>query len=147
MAEALKPLNTLVYGLCAGLWDLAGEGSKAIMRQIGRELYERFIKENMDRSSLEKALESTRKIMAERFKVCEDVSYTLKGDLVEIKVSGCILAEATKMLMEKNIPPIFCPYANIFMTMLEDVTGSSYDIKSIERVSEEESRIILEKVA
>jgi len=50
------------------------------------------------------------------------------------------------MLMEKNIPPIFCPYANIFMTMLEDVTGSSYDIKSIERVSEKESLIILEKV-
>jgi len=146
MAEALKPLNTLVYGLCAGLWDLAGEGSKAIMRQIGRELYERFIKENMDRSSVEKALESTHKIMAEQFKVCEDVNYTLKGDLVEIKVSGCILAEVTKMLMEKNIPPIFCPYANIFMTMLEDVTGSSYDIKSIERVSEKESLIILEKV-
>jgi len=61
-------------------------------------------------------------------------------------VSGCILAEVTKMLMEKNIPPIFCPYANIFMTMLEDVTGSSYDIKSIERVSEKESLIILEKV-
>jgi len=43
-----------VYGLCASLWDLAGEDSKAIMREIGREPYERFIKENMDRSSLEK---------------------------------------------------------------------------------------------
>ena len=51
------------------------------------------------------------------------------------------------MLTEKDIPPVFCPYANVLVAMLEDVTRSSYDIKSIERISEHETLIILEKVA
>ena len=71
MAEALKPFNTLVYALTAALWDLAGEGSKAIARQVGRELYERLIKEHADLSSLERALESTCKAYVDKLKVCE----------------------------------------------------------------------------
>ena len=147
MAEALKPFNTLVYALTAALWDLAGEGSKAIARQVGRELYERLIKEHADLSSLERALESTCKAYVDKLKVCEDASFTLKGDLIEVKISRPIIAEALKMLTEKGIPPVFCPYANLLVAMLEDVTGSSYDIKSIERVSEHETLIVLEKVA
>ena len=146
MSEALRPLNALVYSLCAGLWNLAGEGSKAIMRQIGRELYERFIKERLDRSSLEKALESACRIIADELKVCEDMGFALKGDLIEVKISGCVLAETTNLLKEKGVPLIFCPYANVFVAMLEDMTGSSYEIRSIERL-ERETLITLERVA
>ena len=146
MAEALKPVNALVYSLCAGLWNLAGEGSKAIMRQIGRELYDRFIKERLDRSSLEKALESASRIVADELKVCGGISFAIRGDLIEIRISGCVLAEATNLLKEKGIPLIFCPYANVFVAMLEDAAGSSYEIRSIEKLGRE-TLITLERVA
>ena len=145
MAKALKPLNALVYSLCAGLWNLAGEGSKAIMRQIGRELYERFIKGGLDRSSLEKALESACRVIADKLKVCEDMSFALRDDLIEVKISGCVLAETTNLLKEKGIPLIFCPYANVFVAMLEDVTGSGYEIRSVEKLGRE-TLITLERV-
>jgi len=147
LAEALRPLNALVYSLCTSLWDIAGEGSKAITRQIGRELYERLIKKGLDRSSLEKALESTDEALVEKLKVCRGVSSALRDDLIEVKVSKCILLEACSMLRESGIPPIFCPYANVFLALIEDVTGSSYEIKSIEKVSEDESLITFKRIS
>ena len=99
----------------------------------------------MELLSLEKAQESTCKAYVDKFKVCKDASFILKGDLIEIKISRPIIAEALKRLTEKGFPPVFCPYANVIVAVLEDITGSSYDIKSIERVSEHEILIILEK--
>ena len=88
----------------------------------------------MELLSLEKALESTCKAYVDKFKVCKDASFILKGDLIEIKISRPIIAEALKMFTEKRFPPVFCPYANVIVAVLEDITGSSYDIKSIESI-------------
>ncbi len=34
----MKPLEMFVYDLCSGLWNVLGEGARAIVRDNGRDL-------------------------------------------------------------------------------------------------------------
>jgi len=141
----MEPLEMFVYGLCSGLWNVLGEGAGAIIRDNGREIYNAFVRDKIDKSSVENALKSFQKVV-EELGVCEEIDCSISGDRIEVRVGGCILSNVSDKLAESGVSlRVFCPYAAVIEALLEDIKAGGYFLESLERKPGEATRIVLRR--
>jgi len=141
----MKPLEMFVYGLCSGLWNVLGEGARAIVRDNGREIYDAFVRDKIDKSSVENALKSFRRAV-EELGVCEKIDCSISGDRIEVRVEGCILSNVSDKLAESGVSlRVFCPYAAVIEALLEDIKAGEYFLESLERKPGEATHIVLRR--
>lgn len=110
----LRLVNLALLGLASGVWDLLGDGAKGLSHEIGEQLLPILEKEMgleiAGQTPLE-VLQEVGRLMVDEFGFAQDVTVEADGNILRMKVHGCINRNFTDKLEAAGVPyPFICPY-------------------------------------
>ncbi len=113
----LRLVNLALLGLAAGTWDLLGDGARGLSYEIGEAILPILEKEMgleiAGQSPLE-VLQEVGRLMVDEFGFAENVTVEADGNVLRMKVYGCVNRSFTDKLEAAGVPiPFICPYMAI----------------------------------
>ncbi len=110
----LRLSNLALLGLAAGVWDLLGDGARGLSYEIGDEILPMLEKE----MGLEIAgetplavLQEVGRLFVDEFGFAQEVTVSEDGDVLTMKVHGCINRTFSDKLEAAGVNyPFICPY-------------------------------------
>ncbi|MBI4814511.1 MAG: rubredoxin [Methanobacterium sp.] len=122
------PLLVMVLGLTQGLWAIAGTGSYAVTRQIGRTFLEELKSKGFTFDDSETSLESVRSYFVETHHMAGDIEYSFNGDGAQLNVKNCRFFPVCSQLESQGVLITTCPYTNTAARAMEEATGYRFRI-------------------
>jgi len=110
----LRLANMTLFGVTAGVWDLLGEGASGLTHQIGSEILPVMENEmglEIAGESPEDVLQEVARLFVDEFGFAKDIEVTSDGDVLKMKVAGCLNYKLTQDLTAAGVErPFVCPY-------------------------------------
>ncbi|MCF6096328.1 hypothetical protein L1766_04810 [Thermovorax subterraneus] len=118
--------DELIFEVQKEFWDERGKGARYRLTRLGVA----FIKDQLGDKVKDK--ENIKKWLVENG-FCKEVTFIEDKEIsLTMLVKGCCLKPVKESFIKKNIAPLSCPIANMFMYNLELETGLAPELLPIE---------------
>ncbi len=127
------PQNIMIMALTKSLWQICGQGSCAVTREIGKLFIKQLKSQGINLNKKSEALEMVKNYFINVNKFALDMEYEIKETHTEIEVKNCRFFGICSHLEDQSVLVTTCPYSNTAAAALEEVDGFRHRIEKTQK--------------
>jgi hypothetical protein len=129
-AVSLDYINSIVYDLQKAFWDERGKGARFRVTTVGRDYFLDKCLPRIESREVEPIIETVEQVMREEA-IVADISHEMDGQLLRLKVQGCLHEAVEEALIAKGVEPFTCVPANLVVLAIEEVLDRPVELAEI----------------
>ena len=129
-----RAVSAVLYGVYKSLYKIAGASAPAVMRQAAPDILEYLSTIGVDFSCVDDVEKLSSKIGETMVDtgMCDEMKFTMNGDVLRANISNCAFFDLTMKLKELDIPPFGCPFAALTIAVAEKNLGKRARLKLLQ---------------
>jgi hypothetical protein len=127
---SLDYVNSIVYDLQKAFWDERGKGARFRVTTVGRDYFLDKCLPKIESREVEAIIETVEQAMREEGIVAE-ISHEIDGQLLRLKVGGCLHEAVEQRLLDKGVEPFTCIPANLVVLAIEETLDRPVELAEI----------------
>lgn len=127
---SLDYINSIVYDLQKAFWDERGKGARFRVTNVGRDYFLEKCLPRIESREVEAIIATVEQVMREEGIVAE-ISHEIDGQLLRLKVQGCLHESVEQMMLDKGIEPFTCIPANLVVLAIEETLDRPVELAEI----------------
>jgi hypothetical protein len=127
---SLDYVNSIVYDLQKAFWDERGKGARFRVTTVGRDYFLDKCLPRIASREVEPIIETVEQVMREEGIVAA-ISHELDGQLLRLKVQGCLHEGVEEALLAKGVEPFTCIPANLVVLAIEEVLDRPVELAEV----------------
>jgi hypothetical protein len=127
---SLDYVNSIVYDLQKAFWDERGKGARFRVTTVGRDYFLDKCLPRIKSREVEAIIETVEQVMREEG-IVADISHEIDGQLLRLKVQGCLHQKVEQALIAKGVEPFTCIPANLVVLAIEETLDRPVELAEI----------------
>ena len=127
---SLDYVNSIVYDLQKAFWDERGKGARFRVTAVGRDYFLGKCLPRIESREVEPIIETIEQVMRQEG-IVAGISHEIEGQLLRLKVQGCLHEEVEQRLVAKDVEPFTCIPANLVVLAIEEVLDRPVELAEI----------------
>jgi hypothetical protein len=127
---SLDYVNSIVYDLQKAFWDERGKGARFRVTTVGRDYFLERCLPRITSREVEPIIETVEQVMREEG-IVADISHEIDGQLLRLKVQGCLHEKVEQSLIAKGVEPFTCIPANLVVLAIEETLDRPVELAEI----------------
>jgi hypothetical protein len=127
---SLSYVNNLVYELEKAFWDERGRGARFRMTTVGREYFRERCLPLLVAPDADELLKTIGEVLREDG-IVQQVTRSSEGQLIRIRVEGCIHRAVEAKMTDRGIEPFTCLPANLLALAVEEKLDRPMELAQI----------------
>jgi hypothetical protein len=126
----LDYVNSIVYDLEKAFWDERGKGARFRVTTVGRDYFLSKCLPRIESREVESIIETVEQVMREEG-IVAGISHEIDGQLLRLKVQGCLHEKVEQRLVDKGVEPFTCIPANLVVLAIEETLDRPVELAEI----------------
>ena len=127
---SLDYVNSIVYDLQKAFWDERGRGARFRTTTVGRDYFLDKCLPRIESREVESIVEIIEEVLREE-RIVAGISHELDGQLMRLKVQGCLHGDVEQRLLAKGIEPFTCIPANLIVLAIEEMLDRPVELAEV----------------
>jgi hypothetical protein len=127
---SLHYVNSIVYDLEKAFWDERGKGARFRVTTVGRDYFLNKCLPRIETRKVEPIIETIEQVMREEG-IVAGISHEIDGQLMRLKVQGCLHEQVEQRLAAKGVEPFTCIPANLVVLAIEETLDRPVELAEI----------------
>jgi hypothetical protein len=127
---SLDYVNSIVYDLQKAFWDERGKGARFRVTTVGQDYFMDKCLPRIKTRQVEPIVEIIEQVLGEEG-IVADISHEMDGQLLRIKVRGCLHEKVEQKLVAKGVEPFTCIPANLVVLAIEETLDRPVELAEI----------------
>jgi len=127
---SLDYVNSIVYDLEKAFWDERGKGARFRVTTVGRDYFLDKCLPRLESQEVESIIATVEQVMREEG-IVADISHEVDGQLLRLKVQGCVHQKVEQALVAKGVEPFTCIPANLVVLAIEETLDRPVELAEI----------------
>lgn len=123
-------MNSIVYDLQKAFWDERGKGARFRVTTVGRDYFLDKCLPRIESREVEPIIETVEQVMREEG-IVAGISHEIDGQLLRLKVEGCLHEDVEERLVAKGVEPFTCVPANLVVLAIEETLDRPVELAEI----------------
>jgi hypothetical protein len=128
---SLDYVNSIVYDLQKAFWDERGKGARFRVTTVGRDYFLDKCLPRIESREVEPIIETIEQVMREEG-IVVGISHEIDGQLLRLKVQGCLHEKVEQRLVAKGVEPFTCVPANLVVLAIEQILDRPVELAEIQ---------------
>jgi hypothetical protein len=138
---SLDYVNSIVYDLEKAFWDERGKGARFRVTTVGRDYFLNKCLPRIETLEVEPITATIEQLMLEEG-IVTGISHEIDGQLLRLRVQGCLHEDVEQRLIAKGIEPFTCVPANLVVLAIEETLDRPVELAQI-KVEDGTCRMLL----
>jgi len=127
---SLDYVNSIVYDLEKAFWDERGKGARFRVTTVGRDYFLDRCLPRIESQEVESIIGTVEQVMREEG-IVADISHEIDGQLLRLKVKGCVHQKVEQALVARGVEPFTCIPANLVVLAIEETLDRPVELAEI----------------
>jgi len=127
---SLDYVNSIVYDLQKAFWDERGKGARFRVTTVGRDYFLEKCLPRIETREVEPIVEVIEQVLREEG-IVAGISHEVDGQLLRLKVQGCLHEAVEQRLVAKGVEPFTCIPANLVTLAIEETLDRPVELAEI----------------
>jgi hypothetical protein len=127
---SLDYVNSIVYDLQKAFWDERGKGARFRVTTVGRDYFLEKCLPRIESREVESIIENIEQVMCQEG-IVAGISHEIDGQLLRLKVQGCLHQKVEQRLVAKGVEPFTCIPANLVVLAIEETLDRPVELAEI----------------
>jgi hypothetical protein len=127
---SLDYVNSIVYDLEKAFWDERGKGARFRVTTVGRDYFLDKCLPRIETREVEPIVEVIEQVLREEG-IVAGISHEIDGQLMSLKVQGCLHEAVEQRLVAKGVEPFTCIPANLVVLAIEETLDRPVELAEI----------------
>jgi len=127
---SLDYVNSIVYDLQKAFWDERGKGARFRVTIVGQDYFMDQCLPRIKTRQVEPIVEIIEQVLGEEG-IVAGVSHEVDGQLLRIKVRGCLHEKVEQKFVAKGVEPFTCIPANLVVLAIEETLDRPVELAEI----------------
>jgi hypothetical protein len=127
---SLDYVNSIVYDLQKAFWDERGKGARFRVTTVGRDYFLEKCLPRIESREVESIIETIEQVMCQEG-IVAGISHEIDGQLLRLKVQGCLHQKVEQRLVAKGVEPFTCIPANLVVLAIEETLDRPVELAEI----------------
>ena len=127
---SLDYVNSIVYDLQKAFWDERGKGARFRTTTVGRDYLLSKCLPRIEVREVEPIVEVIEQVLREEG-IVAGMSHEIEGQLMRLKVEGCLHEAVEQGLIAKGVEPFTCIPANLVVLAIEETLDLPVELAEI----------------
>lgn len=127
---SLDYVNSIVYDLQKAFWDERGKGARFRVTTVGQDYFMDQCLPRIKTRQVEPIVEIIEQVLGEEG-IVAGVSHEVDGQLLRIKVRGCLHEKVEQKFVAKGVEPFTCIPANLVVLAIEETLDRPVELAEI----------------
>jgi len=127
---SLDYVNSIVYDLQKAFWDERGKGARFRVTIVGQDYFMDKCLPRIKTRQVEPIVEIIEQVLGEEG-IVAGVSHEVDGQLLRIKVRGCLHEKVEQKFVAKGVEPFTCIPANLVVLAIEETLDRPVELAEI----------------
>lgn len=123
-------MNSIVYDLQKAFWDERGKGARFRVTTVGRDYFLDKCLPRIESREVEPIIATVEQVMREEG-IVAGISHEIDGQLLRLKVEGCLHEDVEERLVAKGVEPFTCVPANLVVLAIEETLDRPVELAEI----------------
>ena len=123
-------VNSIVYDLEKAFWDERGKGARFRVTTVGRDYFLNKCLPRIEAREVEPIIETVEEVMRQEG-IAAGISHEIDGQLLRLKVQGCLHEAVEQRLVAKGVEPFTCIPANLVVLAIEETLDRPVELAEI----------------
>ena len=119
-----------MYDLQKAFWDERGKGARFRVTNVGRDYFLDKCLPRIETRKVEPIVQVIEQVLGEE-RIVAGISHELDGQLLHLKVQGCLHRDVEQRLIDKGVEPFTCIPANLVVLAIEEVLDRPVELAEI----------------
>jgi hypothetical protein len=127
---SLDYVNSIVYDLQKAFWDERGKGARFRVTTVGRDYFLEKCLPRIESREVESIIVTIEQVMCQEG-IVAGISHEIDGQLLRLKVQGCLHQKVEQRLVAKGVEPFTCIPANLVVLAIEETLDRPVELAEI----------------
>ena len=127
---SLDYVNSIVYDLQKAFWDERGKGARFRVTTVGQDYFVDKCLPRIKTRQVEPIVQVIEQVLGEEG-IVADISHEVDGQLLRIKVRGCLHEKVEQKFVAKGVEPFTCIPANLVVLAIEETLDRPVELAEI----------------
>ena len=127
---SLDYVSSIVYDLQKAFWDERGKGARFRVTTVGQDYFMDKCLPRIKTRQVEPIVEIIEQVLGEEG-IVAGVSHEVDGQLLRIKVRGCLHEKVEQKFVAKGVEPFTCIPANLVVLAIEETLDRPVELAEI----------------
>jgi hypothetical protein len=127
---SLDYVNSIVYDLQKAFWDERGKGARFRVTTVGRDYFLDKCLPRIETREVEPIIEAIEQVLRQEG-IVAGISHEIDGQLLRLKVRGCLHEKVEQRLVAKGVEPFTCIPANLVVLAIEETLDRPVELAAI----------------
>ena len=127
---SLDYVNSIVYDLQKAFWDERGKGARFRVTTVGQDYFTDKCLPRIKTRQVEPIVQVIEQVLGEEG-IVAGISHEVDGQLLRIKVRGCLHEKVEQKFVAKGVEPFTCIPANLVVLAIEETLDRPVELAEI----------------